>query len=66
MTSYPANKTEYSEMPYGSKNGKDLFVRSRNIQDPETGDKYTIKIYRSKKTETQDSLSQRSIPIEPV
>ena len=55
----------FREVSDGSRDGKVVIVQSRNIQDPDTGGQYTVKIYRSEKTETQDSWSHRSIRLEP-
>jgi phage repressor protein C with HTH and peptisase S24 domain len=49
----------------GSRNGKVVIVQSRDIQNPDTGGQYTVQIYRSEKTETEDSWSHRSIRLEP-
>ena len=49
----------------GSRNGKVVIVQSRDIQDPDTNGQYTVKIYRSEKTETEDSWSHRGIRLEP-
>lgn len=48
----------------GSRNGKVVIVQSWDIQDPDTGGQYTVKIYRSEKAETGDSWSRRSIRLE--
>lgn len=55
----------FREVSDGSRNGKVVIVQSRDIQDPDTGGQYTVKIYRSEKTETEDSWSHRSIRLEP-
>ena len=55
----------FREPSYGSRNGKVVIVQSRDIQDPDTGGQYTVKIYRSEKTEKQDSWSHRRIRLEP-
>jgi DUF2075 family protein len=55
----------FREPSDGSRNGKVVIVQSRDIQDPDTGGQYTVKIYRSEKTETEDSWSHRSIRLEP-
>jgi hypothetical protein len=47
----------FREPSDGSRNGKVVIVQTRDIQDPDTGGKYTVKIYRSEKTETEDSWS---------
>lgn len=55
----------FREPSAGSRNGKVVIVQSRDIQDPDTGGQYTVKIYRSEKTETGDSWYHRSIRLEP-
>lgn len=55
----------FREPAPGSTNGKAVIVQSRDIQDPDTGGQYTVKIYRSEKTEMGDSWSHRSIRLEP-
>lgn len=55
----------FREPSDGSRNGKIVIVQSRDIQDPDTGGQYTVKIYRSEKTVAEDSWSHRSIRLEP-
>jgi hypothetical protein len=55
----------FREPSDGSRNGKVVIVQSRDIQDPDTVGQYTVKIYRSEKTETEDSWSHHSIRLEP-
>jgi len=55
----------FREPSDGSRNGKVVIVQSRDIQDPDTGGQYTVKIYRSEKTVAEDSWSHRSIRLEP-
>jgi DUF2075 family protein len=55
----------FREPSAGSRNGKVVIVQSRDIQDPDTGSQYTVKIYRSTKTLTDDSWSHRDIRLEP-
>ena len=55
----------FREPSDGSRNGKVVIVQSRDIQDSDTGGQYTVKIYRSEKTETGDSWAHRSIRLEP-
>ncbi len=55
----------FREPSPGSRNGKIVIVQSRDIQDPDTGGQYTVKIYRSEKTATEDSWSHRRIRLEP-
>lgn len=55
----------FREPSDGSRNGKIVLVQSRDIQDPDTGGQYTVKIYRSEKADTEDSWSHRSIRLEP-
>ncbi|HEX7639981.1 MAG TPA: DNA/RNA helicase domain-containing protein [Burkholderiaceae bacterium] len=40
--------------PQGSRQGKVVVVQHRSIDDPETGGRYTIKVYSSEKAETAD------------
>jgi hypothetical protein len=55
----------FREPSEGSRNGKVVIVQSRDIQDPDMGGQYTVKIYRSEKSTTEDSWSHRSIRLEP-
>jgi len=55
----------FREPSDGSRNGKVIIVQSRDIQDPDTGGQYTVKIYRSEKAETEDSWSHQRIRLEP-
>ena len=55
----------FREVSDGSRNGKVVIVQSRDIQDPDTGGQYTVKIYRSEKIETEDTWSHRLIRLEP-
>ncbi len=55
----------FREPSDGSRNGKVVIVQSRDIQDHDTGGQYTVKIYRSEKTTTDDSWSHRNIQLEP-
>jgi SOS-response transcriptional repressor LexA len=55
----------FREPSDGSRNGKIVIVQSRDIQDPDMGGQYTVKIYRSEKTTTEDAWSHRIIRLEP-
>jgi DUF2075 family protein len=55
----------FREVSDGTRNGKVVLVQSRDIQDPDTGGQYTVKIYRSEKIETEDSWTHRTIRLEP-
>jgi DUF2075 family protein len=55
----------FREPTVGSRNGKVVIVQSRDIQDPDNGGQYTVKIYRSDKNVTEDSWSHRNIRLEP-
>lgn len=55
----------FREPSDGSRNGKVVIVQSRDIQDPDTGGQYTVKIYRSEKIVTEESWSHSSIRLEP-
>ncbi len=46
-------------------NGKVVIVQSRDIQDPDTGGQYTVKIYRCEKAIAEDSWSHQRIRLEP-
>ena len=54
----------FREPSEGSRNGKVVIVQSRDIQDPDTGGQYTVKIYRSEKAEMGDSWSHQRIRLE--
>jgi len=55
----------FREPSGGSRNGKVVIVQSRDIQDPDTGGQFTVKIYRSEKTATEDSWSHLGIRLDP-
>lgn len=55
----------FREPSGGSRNGKVVIVQSRDIQDPDTGGHYTVKIYRSEKSQTEDSWAHQKIRLEP-
>jgi SOS-response transcriptional repressor LexA len=55
----------FREPSDGSRNGKVVIVQSRDIQDPDTGGQYTVKIYRSEKAVVEDSWSHQRIRLEP-
>jgi DUF2075 family protein len=40
--------------PEGTRNGKVVVVQHRGIEDPETGGRYTVKLYRSEKVQAED------------
>jgi DUF2075 family protein len=55
----------FREPSDGSRNGKVVIVQSRDIQDPETGGQYTVKIYQSEKAVREDSWLHCSIQLRP-
>lgn len=55
----------FREPTLGSRQGKIVLVQSRNIQDPDAGGQYTIKIYRSNKSIQEDSWSHSEIQLHP-
>ncbi|MES2981137.1 MAG: DNA/RNA helicase domain-containing protein [Verrucomicrobiota bacterium] len=55
----------FREVSDGSRKGKVVIVQSRDIQDPDTGGQYTVKIYRSEIAETEGSWSHLGIRLEP-
>jgi DUF2075 family protein len=50
----------------GSRNDKIVLVQSQNIQDPETGSRFTVKRYRSEKLQSDDdSWEHQKIVLQP-
>lgn len=49
----------------GSREGKIVLVQSRDVQDPDTGGRYTIKRYSSEKLETQIDWHHERIILSP-
>jgi DUF2075 family protein len=56
----------FRESSAGSRNGKVVIVQTRDVQDPDMGGQYTVKIYSSEKTAAKDSWSHNSIHLEPA
>ena len=50
----------------GSRQGKIVLVQLRDAADPETGERYTVKLYESEKAKTGDSWRHRSIKLKPI
>lgn len=50
----------------GSREGKIVLVQHRDIQDADFGAGYTVKRYRSEKTQTDEGWVHRSIVLEPM
>lgn len=50
----------------GSRDGKIVLVESFNIQDSDFGSGYTVKEYRSKKSEDNEQWSHESITLKPL
>jgi DUF2075 family protein len=56
----------FREPAAGSREGKVVLVQSRDIQDPDMGGQYTVKIYRSEKAaDGADSWTHTRIRLEP-
>jgi hypothetical protein len=55
----------FKSAPTGSRQGKIVLVQLRDIQDPENGGQYTIKVYHSEKHTTQDSWEHSRITLRP-
>lgn len=55
----------FREASDGSRDGKVVIVQSRDFQEPQTGGRYTVKIYRSEKLEAEGSWAHRRIRLEP-
>jgi SOS-response transcriptional repressor LexA len=50
----------------GSRQGRTVLVQLRDSTDPETGQRYTVKAYRSEKTRDDDSWRHETITLEPI
>ncbi len=50
----------------GSRQGKTVLVQLRDATDPETGQRYTVKRYRSEKVASHDSWRHETIILQPV
>ena len=50
----------------GTRQGRTLLVQLRDATDPETGQRYTVKRYRSEKTAAGDSWQHERITLDPV
>ncbi len=50
----------------GTRQGKTVLVQLRDAADPETGQRYTVKRYRSEKAAASDSWRHTAITLEPV
>lgn len=55
----------FKSAPGGSRHGKVVLVQLRDIQDPESGGQYTVKLYHSTKRETADGWEHASITLKP-
>ena len=50
----------------GSRQGRTVLVRLRDEIDPETGERFTVKRYRSRKTEDENGWRHVEITLEPL
>ena len=50
----------------GSRQGRVVLVRMRDEIDPETGERFTVKRYRSEKTEDENGWRHVEITLEPL
>ena len=50
----------------GTRQGKTVLVQLRDATDPETGQRYTVKRYKSEKAKEGDSWRHQKITLEPV
>ena len=50
----------------GSRQGKTVLVQLRDATDPEHGQRYTVKRYRSEKSDRADSWSHESVSLTPM
>ena len=51
--------------PGGTRNGKVVLVQHRDIEDPDHGGSYTVKLYFSEKIMDEDALVNRRITLKP-
>ena len=56
----------FSSPVAGSRQGRIVLVRLRDELDPETGERFTIKRYRSRKTEDENGWRHLQITLEPL
>jgi SOS-response transcriptional repressor LexA len=50
----------------GSRQGKTVLVQLRDVSDPDTGQRYTVKRYESRKAEKGDSWRHERITLKPM
>ena len=50
----------------GTRQSKTVLVQLRDATDPETGQRYTVKRYKSEKAKKDDSWRHENITLEPV
>ncbi|RXK53654.1 DUF2075 domain-containing protein [Oleiharenicola lentus] len=55
----------FKRTPAGSRDGKVVLVELLDRQDPESGGRYTVKVYRSQKQPTEDSWEHTKIILKP-
>lgn len=51
--------------PVGTRNGKVVLAEHREISDPELGGSYTVKVYRSEKTSSEEGWRHLRVVLEP-
>lgn len=55
----------FKASPGGTRNGKVVLVQHRNIDDPDHGGSYTVKVYHSEKIINGDSFTNQKITLKP-
>ena len=55
----------FKASPFGSREGKTVLVQLRDRQDPETGGRYTVKVYHSTKRMGEDTWEHAAITLKP-
>ena len=55
----------FKASPGGSRQGKVVIVQHRDIQDPENGGQFTVKVYQSEKRASEDSWEHSRITLKP-
>ncbi|OUS09730.1 AAA family ATPase [Gammaproteobacteria bacterium 53_120_T64] len=51
--------------PGGTRNGKIVLVQHRDIDDPDHGGSYTVKLYHSEKTMVDDTVANHKVTLKP-
>ncbi len=55
----------FKSNPAGTRNGKTVLVQHRDIEDPDHGGSYTVKVYHSEKTMDDNAVINKKITLKP-